>query len=197
MPIKSKIGFTLIELLVVITIIGIVGTIAVPSYFRSAKYGKYENAVTEIVSLIKEARTNAISGKFTGTVDNYTASIGGYGVFIDKSSDPQKIILFTNTGADIYDDTMDTLISTYTLPAEINIQTMTGTQATDYTNSSPTNTSFSQGTIIFKPPQGETFLNENAIDKALFELSIVLERYDRNKSKTLKINKISGFVETK
>jgi type II secretory pathway pseudopilin PulG len=178
-----------------LAIIGIIAIISVPNYFRSAKQARYEVAVTNIVSIIKDARNTSIVGKFTGIVGAHTTPKGGYGIFVDKTTG--TLISFIDDNEDqTYIPADDTLISTYNLPAEISIKTMTGSQATAYTGTPDTHTNFSTALILFKPPQGETILNENDTTKELIDLFITLERFDQNKSKILKINKISGFIET-
>lgn len=196
-----KKGFTLVELMVVVTIIGVLAVSTVPSYFRSQKNAKYENAVSEIISLFKETRNQAISGQFVlnGTVQ--TTPEGGYGVFIDKASTPQKIVSFidnkpTTKGNQIFETTpvanMDTILATFTLPTEITITTMSGALTSDRTG---TPTELNTAVVLFIPPQGDSYINENDNTKNLIDLNLVLKRYDNNKSKKLKINRISGFIE--
>lgn len=194
MQTNAKKGFTLIELIVVISIITIVGIMAVPNYYSASKKARYEASVTDIVGIFRDARNTSITGKFTKSGSDLTTLAGGYGVYLDQAN--KTIISFQDKNENqIYNTTSpaDTIISTYNLPPEINIKTMTGSEATNYTGTlGPITTA----TILFKPPQGETFINENDSTKELIDLSVQLERYDEKKSKTLKINKISGFIET-
>lgn len=192
---KIKSGFTLIELTVVITLIGIMAILTVPSYYGATKNAKYEESITEIISLIKDMRTNAIIGKFTGTgAGYYSTPVGGYGVFVDISN--QNLTFFTDTDANgTYSIGSDDVLEIYTLPNETILKSASGTKSTDYTVIDTSN-NIDPAIILFKPPQAETILNENNTTKDLIELNIILERYDGLKSKTLKINKISGFIET-
>lgn len=192
---KIKRGFTLTELMVTVTIIGIIAIMAVPNYYQSSKRAKYEVAITEIISSIKDARNTSITGKFTGAAGSYETPPGGYGVFIDKITGTLTSFIDVNEDQ-IYTVANDTTLSTYTLPSEITIKSMSGSKATNYTGLPASNTDISSALILFQPPQGDAFLNENDITKELIDLLIELERYDGNKSKILKINKISGFIET-
>ena len=192
---KTYKGFTLVELMIVIAIVGIISVMAVPSYYGSIKRAKYEEKVSEVVTLIKDARNTSIIGKFTGGVGSYETPKGGYGVYIDKVSG--TLISFQDEDEDqIYTNGSDTLLQTIILPDEISIQTITGSIATGYTNTNLTNNDINKAVILFKPPQGETVLNENDKTKDIVDLNITLQRYDNNKSKRLKINKISGFITT-
>ncbi len=195
---KIKKGFTLVELMVVIVIIGVIAVIAVPSYYNSIRQAKYEESVSEIVSLIKDARNTSIVGKFTGDASSHTTPKGGYGVYLQKTSTGGVLISFQdkNENKKYDNDVEDTVISSYKLPTSITIKSMSGSKATGYTATPETNLDFLEASILFQPPQGETFLNENIATKDLLDLTIVLERYDVGKSKRLKLNKISGFIET-
>jgi len=194
---KNQKGFTLIELTVVIAIIGVLAIITVPNYYQSIKKAKYETAVSTIVTLIKEARNMSIIGNLTKSGSDLIAQTGGYGVYLKIFSTGSTIISFQDLDTDnLYSSDNDTILSIYTLPKEILIKSMSGTKATDYTASTETNASFSEATILFIPPQGKTILNENNKTKELIDFFLQLERYDSNKSKKLKINRISGFLET-
>ena len=190
---KQKKGFTLIELTIVTVIVVLLGTIAVPSFNRSIKKTKYEKTLTEVVSVIKEARNSAIIGKFTLSGSDLTTPKSGYGILFDKNSSPHKLITFIDKNEDKnYSTGTDSLLITLNFPEEIQIKSMSGTKTA---NSAATENELNNGIILFQPPQGKTVLNENSSNSDLIELRIKLERYDQKKSKTLKINTISGFIE--
>ncbi|MDO8573978.1 MAG: type II secretion system protein [Candidatus Daviesbacteria bacterium] len=56
---SAKSGFTLVELLVVIAIMAIVGAYALSNYSRFGEDQKLKGAVLDIVSLLRQAQTNA------------------------------------------------------------------------------------------------------------------------------------------
>lgn len=194
-PSNGKNGFTLTELLVVITIIGIISLVSVPSYLGSIKKARYEDGVSSVITLIRDARNTALIGKI-GTSSGDTLQ-GGYGVFIQKNASGSSVLSFQDKNENtIFDSGIDTTLAIYNLPEETILQTMSGARAVDYTVLPATNTDFNNAVLLFRPPQGETFLNENNSGKNLTDLFILLKRYDDQKSKRLKINKISGFIET-
>lgn len=194
-PSRGKNGFTLTELLVVITIIGIISLVSVPSYLGSIKKARYEGGVTEVITLIRDARNTSLIGKI-GTASGNTLE-GGFGVLIQKNATGSSVLSFQDKNENtIFDAGVDTTLAVYTLPSETILQTMSGARAVDYTVLPFSNDNFNNAVILFRPPQGETFLNENSPAKNLTDLFILLKRYDDQKSKRLKINKISGFIET-
>lgn len=56
-------GFTLIEMMVTISIIAIVTSIAAPSFNRQIKNYKFDNKIGDVLTLIAEARAQAITLK--------------------------------------------------------------------------------------------------------------------------------------
>ena len=189
---KNK-GFTLTELMVVIGIILIISLISVPSYSASIKKAKYEDGVSTVINLIKDARNTSIVGTMSLSGADLITLKGGYGIYLQTGG---TLIYFQDLNENaLYDASADTTLSTYLFPEEMQLKTMSGTKAVDYTGTD-TSENIANAIILFKPPQGETVLNENSTGKTLLDLFIGLERYDGNKSKRLKINKISGYIET-
>ncbi|HDL02711.1 MAG: hypothetical protein DRP46_03600 [Candidatus Zixiibacteriota bacterium] len=104
---KSKRGITLLELMATVVIIGILSSIAAPSFERSVQRIKFRGKTKDIVSLLRTARSEAITKK------------SPYGVHFD---DEKKIISFFEDKANLanftYDVGSDSLVSVDTLPSE-------------------------------------------------------------------------------
>ena len=71
---NSQKGFTLIELMTTVVIIGVIATMAVPKFESSFEKIKYNSANRDIVSILKLARSKAISDK------------APYGVYFDQDN---------------------------------------------------------------------------------------------------------------
>ncbi|MEW5925423.1 MAG: GspH/FimT family pseudopilin [Candidatus Zixiibacteriota bacterium] len=104
----SKRGITLLELMASVVIIGILAAMAAPSFDRSVQRIKFRGETKDIVSLLRMARSEAITKKEP------------YGIYFDNQS---KIITFFQDQANLssytYDAGSDGLVSVDTLPSEI------------------------------------------------------------------------------
>ncbi len=88
---KTRKAFTLIEMLVVITIVGIIGAVAVGNYAASRKQAKLELGVDTLISIFKEQEQKAKSGRLVTFQEagKLQTGIACYGVDL-RVSDPQN-----------------------------------------------------------------------------------------------------------
>jgi len=104
---KSKRGITLLELMATVVIIGILSSIAAPSFERSYDRIKFRGKTKDIVSLMRLARSEAITKK------------APYGVHFD---DQAMIISLFKDEANLsnysYDIGSDSLVKVDSLPPE-------------------------------------------------------------------------------
>lgn len=216
--IHAKKGFTLVELVVVVVILLVITVSAVPGFMSSLRRGRFEQSIVEIVSLLDQARTQALASRIDA---NHKIPSGGYGVFFDMTSDPttteQKVVLFIddwNTAASaavnvdyanlavgsrvlpdgIYTPGSDTALSTFIInsPSYIRLESLSGYLLDGSAwSSTPGNTI----TVIFKPPYAETIItgdNPNPPHSvSLQNFSAVFKLVTENATRTIKLNRVT------
>jgi len=171
---KQKKAFTLIELMVVIAISAAVATMVFSNMRSGGRSGDVNASAEKLGGVIKQAQMMSLSGKL---IDE-SRPAGGYGLYIDTSTNPDSYILF----ADIfdvnnykYDSGNDTIIQTIELGEQISISTVSGYS------------------IIFRPPRGNIYVSiGTGISGALLEGSesvlISLEHLDANFYAYVRVN---------
>jgi prepilin-type N-terminal cleavage/methylation domain-containing protein len=92
----KKSGFTLVELMIVVIVIGILVTIAVPSYQRSVERAKCSQAL----SILQSMRSAALSyyadnETFGATIDDLETQVGGN--FYSDGSNPDWTFSYTGS----------------------------------------------------------------------------------------------------
>ena len=123
MKVSGARGFTLIEVLITTVIIGVVATLAAPSFQRAYERQNYKSGHQVMISTLKKARSFAISNKEP------------FGVYFD--SDAMSVTLFqnvTNPSVSSF-ESGDSVYSVDTLPDEFQYMHV------DFNNSA----------LIFKP----------------------------------------------
>ena len=98
--IGNKKGFTLSELVIVLAILGVLFTISGKTYSGERKRVQYNNAIMDVLTVVKEARNYSVTSRMAydaNRVDNINTTINeslpenhrfipkeGYGVYIEK-----------------------------------------------------------------------------------------------------------------
>ena len=109
-------GFTLLELLVVVVIIGILASYAISTYSKHADNRHLANAITEIMSVFRRARVEAISRD------------GGVLVRLDAVDNRITVALDAN-GNNSYDAGIDTSLMTASISNRVEIKRVTSGDA--------------------------------------------------------------------
>jgi prepilin-type N-terminal cleavage/methylation domain-containing protein len=102
--IRLKSGFTLVELVTTVVVIGLVAALAAPRFERAFKRVDFKGSSKDIVSMMRTARSNAISQKTPfGIAFNWTT--GELKMYKEQSTPPN----------DSYDLGQDSVFTTLTI----------------------------------------------------------------------------------
>jgi len=105
-PKKQK-GFTLIEILMILTLLGLLGVIALSSYLDTSKTFQFLSNYKEISSDLRTARSLAMTNASVAIPKNEEQTPDRYGVLLDKS----EVKVFADFGqAFEYEENEDILI---------------------------------------------------------------------------------------
>lgn len=80
-------GFTMVEMLMVVTIVGIMGTVAVPGFMSLSPRMSLKDAARDVVNDMQMARTRALRDKASWAIQFNTGADGGYTVLSDDGAD--------------------------------------------------------------------------------------------------------------
>ncbi len=174
--IKKDFGFTLVELLVVVSVVSIISSITLVNYRRGFVQHSLSQSNQKLLADLRKVQNMAISG--VGIASDFC----GYGININKSSDPYSYIIYVDKNSDCsisnkkY-DVGDDIIEEVNLTNKIKI---------NFTSPSPLD-------ILFKPPEPLTYINQS--NSLGIDASIVLEAEGFSlPTKTITVN-TSGLIE--
>ena len=214
--IPAKNGFTLIEMTIVITMLAVISIAAFPAFNRSMRRSQFQKKVADVVLLIDEARTQALASKLDSSEK---IPSGGYGVFLDMTSDIaptlQKAVLFiddwnatvavpaavnVNYGDEdianrvlpdgIYTAGGDSVITTVDINSPVYIQ-MTQLKGVKLADASNWASAVGNNiTVIFKPPFAETVIWGNATI-SLQNIEVVFDLITDGSTRRIKFNRVT------
>ena len=167
----SKKGFTIIELMVIAGIFVIVAGMVFANFRRGENSSTFLLATEEVASNIRKTQTQTL----TGSIEQEIVASGGFGVYFNLNQ-PNQYLIFRDDGNQIYENGVDTLIASTTLPANIVISALSNNPLT----------------IIFKPPKPTVYLNGGLVANS----GDVYLTSDRIESKRghVTINRITGRI---
>ncbi|MBI5412690.1 prepilin-type N-terminal cleavage/methylation domain-containing protein [Candidatus Peregrinibacteria bacterium] len=201
-------GFTLAEIIIVVMILAFISTISFRTYYDLREKQDFNNALNQIVELIKTARNDAITSQavyLETAPETPIIPSKGYGVFINLTPTETEahLTLFANTSvqgnfADQFDEE-DSILEKLSLPASITFDKLFKLSPTELRGIPDTGTDIgNQAVILFRPPVAETFLSNNGdptIPENLIDtLSIQLfPKSQATRKKVITIDKIGGI----
>ncbi len=174
---KNK-AFTLVELLMVIAITGLLVTFGVPVYNQTQRRAEFNNVVSNLVSMINQARNRAFAGEqvFDLGQNIEVAPAGGYGLEVDSSS--ERVVLF----ADLTDNSSfdkDVIVEELMFPG--------GTEIKEIKEDAVV---VNKTVFSFLLPMAKMRMNSG-----VSQVEIVIDSPSASLTKTITIEKIKGFVE--
>jgi type II secretory pathway pseudopilin PulG len=152
----SHLAFTLIEIIVVIGIFVGLMSAAVVNYRSGNRQSQLRLTAQSLATNIRLAQSYAVGSKdfvdLSGSDHISQAPVGGWGINLNKNNPGYYQIVVDLNDDHLFDSTNDKVFRKINLPETIII---------DDIIDSNTGT-VSSGTIFFKPPEPETFINGSA-----------------------------------
>lgn len=211
-------GFTLSELIIVLAILGVLFTISGKTYTEERKRVQYNNAIMDVLTVIKESRNFSVTSRMaydsTKTSDQRFIPKEGYGVYIERkmtTDDPPvyngaEVKMFVNVeDADTPENT-----NKYNNPDDLIEQefdlgkkyiTLDGIYSGYNSTATPITfngeVSDNKASIIFRPPLADAYIGDDTglkINTLYMVFSNPNAPADANR-KIIKINTTSGFAE--
>lgn len=170
-------------------------------YFAAQQRNMLENTFLNVVAKIREIRNEALTSEAINIDGELKVPPGGYGLYIDQTSDPHTISKYVDVwneeqGAKVDVENIpsvepdhvyhanDRMIESFSLEANTYIKSLVvdGEEITDSIS------------ITFMPPDAESFIRINAVDGREFnEMKLTLAQEGNNVEKTVKFNRVSRF----
>ena len=216
--IGNKKGFTLSELVIVLAILGVLFTISGKTYSGERKRVQYNNAMIEVLTVIKEARNFSVTSRmaYDSVSDTRFIPKEGYGVYIEIKYTTDDTPVYNGVELKMFVNVEDTdnseNVNKYDnsdLPEqEYNLGkkyiTLDGLYGGYDGNVDPiafNNEVFNnKASIIFRPPLANTYIGNNSGEESgeIDTLYIVFSNPNSPEGanrKIIKINATSGFAE--
>lgn len=151
----SHLAFTLIEIIVVIGIFVGLMSAAVVNYRSGNRQSQLRLTAQSLATNIRLAQSYAVGSKdfvdLNGSDHISQAPVGGWGINLNKNNPGYYQIVVDLNDDHLFDTTNDKIFRKINLPETIIIDEIVD-------NAGTTNA----GTIFFKPPEPETFINGSA-----------------------------------
>ncbi len=199
--IKNTKGFTLVELLIVVLILGLLGTMAISNYIGTAGTFGFIAKQKEIASLIRKARTLAVTDKDMG----YVCGNGGnavavtaqrYGVKIEA----HEITLFADVSPfndfrlGVCEEMSDMKMKILTLSNDYELSVMPGADLDEL--ELPVTLLYERGSADFSVREDGNGANSLVSKEAYKYVSVKLENTDNNQESFILIFQVSGLPES-
>ena len=93
-------GFNMVELLITISILAIMTTVALANFRTFGKKSELSNTAESVVLALRQAQVYGVTTKGGGAPCGGSSFDCAYGVHVDASTNPQKIIIFADADDD-------------------------------------------------------------------------------------------------
>lgn len=177
--IYSKSAFTIIELVLVLVIVVVVSTISGMNYYQAVKNARVETAAQQIIGLIQEARSLAMSNK-KPTTDTIAYKVTIFRNTTDNTIETVYANVIENGGG----SSIKSFITVPRITYEDEISTPTGFLTTGNTIR-----------LHYNLPDAQLQINDSSANKFV-SLSFNIKDELTGRKVKISLNTISGLIET-
>jgi len=172
-------AYSLVEILIVITIVALLIVGGVVAYFQQYQLQVYKGAVRQIDSLLRSARSSALSGKIADTQLEDSERLP-FGIYFSKGSgvigalDQGSVLSFYDSypkdAPNSNYDQEDQLKQEFHLPSKVTITNLQLKKGSEWQQ-------VPKGAVIFQPPRAQVVISDNAgsTDWLALQVEISLE----------------------
>jgi len=159
------------EMLVIGGIFVIVAGMVLVNFKRGENSTQFLLATEEVASNIRKTQTQTL----TGSIEEQIVASGGFGLYFDLAR-PGQYLMFRDNGNQVYENGVDTLMASTTLPNGLTFSALSANPLT----------------IVFKPPKPTIYLNGGIINNSA-DIYLTSDRIS-DKRGHININRITGRI---